>query len=82
MRHHDSDEIVNIGSGEDLTIKRLAEIVRETVGFTGDISYDNSKPDGTPKKLLDVSRLHSRGWGARIGLPEGIRRTYEWYLEQ
>ena len=82
MRNHDSEEIVNVGAGEDLTIRELAAIVREAVGFSGDISYDSMKPDGTPRKLLDVSRLHSRGWGARIGLPEGIRRTYEWYLEQ
>ncbi len=82
MQDYDSEEIVNIGVGEDLTIRELAEMVRDTVGFSGDIAYDSSKPDGTPQKLLDVSRLRSLGWRARIGLLDGIRRTYEWYLGQ
>ena len=80
MLHYDSDEIINVGTGEDLTITELAELIRSVVGYCGNITFDASKPDGTPRKLLDVSRLHSSGWQARIGLEEGLRRTYEWYL--
>jgi GDP-L-fucose synthase len=82
MLHYDSDEIINVGTGEDLTIAALAELIGKVVGYTGRISFDASKPDGTPRKLLDVSRLHAAGWRARITLEEGIRRTYEWYLSQ
>ncbi len=81
MRHYDSGEIINIGVGEDLTIRELAELVAEAVGFEGSISIDSARPDGTPRKLLDVSRIQSLGWRPRIGLPDGIRRTYESYLE-
>ncbi|MDT8271724.1 MAG: GDP-L-fucose synthase [Desulfomonilia bacterium] len=72
-------EFINIGSGKDLTISELAEVVKDVVGYTGAISWDYSKPDGTPQKLLDVSRMRALGWEAKIGLKEGIRRTYEWY---
>jgi len=69
--------LVNIGTGEDVTIRELAETVMAVVGFAGDIVYDSSKPDGTPRKLLDVGRLRALGWQARTGLREGIQRTYE-----
>jgi GDP-L-fucose synthase len=82
MLNYDSDEIINVGTGEDLTIAALAELIGKVVGYPGRITFDASKPDGTPRKLLDVSRLHAAGWRARITLEEGIRRTYEWYLAQ
>jgi GDP-L-fucose synthase len=73
---------VNLGTGEDLTIRELAETVQRVVGFTGSLQFDSSKPDGTPRKLQDVSRMHGLGWRHTVGLEEGIRRTYEWFLEQ
>lgn len=77
-----SDEIhVNMGTGKDLTIGELAEIVKEVVGYKGKIVNDLSKPDGTPRKLLDVSRLESTGWKYKTELKEGIEKVYEWYLE-
>ncbi len=82
MLHYDSDEIINVGTGEDLTIAELAALMGKVVGYQGRITFDTSKPDGTPRKLLDVSRLHATGWRGRITLEEGIRRTYEWYLAQ
>ena len=82
LREYDGEDIVNIGVGEDISIAELAEIVRRVVGFEGRIDYDTSKPDGTPRKLVDVSRIHGLGWKARIGLEEGIRDTYAWFLEQ
>ncbi len=82
MQHYDDEAIVNVGVGEDITIRELAETVAETVGFTGELNFDTSKPDGTPRKLLDVSRLFALGWRPQISLPEGLRQTYEWYLER
>jgi GDP-L-fucose synthase len=81
MKVYDEPEIVNIGTGEDLTIRELAELVRDAVGYTGRLTFDTSKPDGTPRKLLDVSRLRALGWSPKIGLHEGIAATYRWYLE-
>lgn len=81
MENYEGEEIVNVGVGEDLTIADLAETVREVVGFGGEILYDAAKPDGTPKKLLDVSRIRQMGWQARIALREGIAATYQWFLE-
>lgn len=75
----DIGEFVNIGVGEDITIQELAELIGEIVGYEGEIVYDTSKPDGTPQKLLDVSRLNKLGWGAKIGLRDGIMQAYEWY---
>jgi GDP-L-fucose synthase len=80
LENHDSPEIVNIGCGKDVTIRELAGIVCEVVGFRGDLVFDASKPDGTPRKLLDVGRLTGLGWRARIGLREGIRSAYDWFL--
>ncbi len=77
----DIGEFVNIGTGADLTIKELAGLVQGVVGYTGEIRWDASKPDGTPQKLLDVGRITSLGWKAKISLPEGIADTYKWYLE-
>ena len=79
MESYSSAEIVNVGTGEDLTILELAELIGEITGFGGELRLDSSKPDGTPRKLLDVSRLTELGWKARIGLREGLRQTYEWY---
>ncbi len=81
MEHYDGEEIINVGVGEDLTIRELAELIKEVVGYRGDIVFDTSKPDGTPRKLLDVSRLHQLGWRAKIPLREGLAQTYAWYLE-
>ena len=75
------DNLYNIGMGMDLTIKELAEMIQRIVGHTGDIIWDSSKPDGTPRKLMDVSKMTNAGWKAKIGLEEGIRDTYEWFLE-
>jgi GDP-L-fucose synthase len=82
MLHYDEAGIVNVGVGEDLSIGELAALIREVVGFEGEIVYDTEKPDGTPRKLLDVSRLHATGWKAKIGLREGIESTYRWFLEE
>jgi len=81
MNNYDDSGIVNIGTGIDLKIKELAEMVKETVGFTGKIVNDTSKPDGTPKKQLDVSKLHGLGWRHQIELKDGIKSTYEWFLK-
>lgn len=80
MQRYGSSEIVNIGCGHDVSIAGLAELVRGAVGYPGRITYDRSKPDGTPRKLLDVSRLTSLGWSPGIGLEQGIRDTYAWFL--
>jgi GDP-L-fucose synthase len=81
MLHHDSAQILNAGTGEDLTIAELAETIRSITAFAGKIVWDSSKPDGTPRKLLDVSRLASLGWKARIPLHAGLESAYKWYLE-
>lgn len=78
---HSSPGLINIGTGEEVSIRDLALLVRETVGFEGELVFDTGKPDGTPRKLSDVSRLHSLGWRHRIKLRDGLRATYEWYLE-
>jgi GDP-L-fucose synthase len=81
MQEYSDEEIVNIGVGKDLTIAGLAEIIRQVVGFSGSIVYDDSKPDGTPRKLVDVSRINGLGWHAKTGLEDGARSTYQWYLD-
>jgi GDP-L-fucose synthase len=82
MEHYDGDEILNVGTGKDIPIQDLAFLIRDVVGFKGDVRFDPSKPDGTPQKLLDVSRLGALGWKSRIPLREGIEETYQWYVEQ
>jgi GDP-L-fucose synthase len=81
MDRWDGSVIVNIGCGDDISIGALAELVRSAVGYEGRIVFDASKPDGTPRKLLDVTRLKSLGWAPTIPLEEGVRQTYAWYLE-
>jgi GDP-L-fucose synthase len=76
MGHYDEELFLNIGTGEDLTIKALAEMIKDIVGYTGELRWNTEKPDGTPRKLMDVSRLHSLGWKHRIGLREGITAVY------
>ena len=78
--NYDGEEHLNVGVGKDISIRELAELIAEIVGWEGDLEFDTSMPDGTPRKLLDVSKLKSLGWTASIGLREGIRDTYEWYL--
>ena len=80
MQNYNEPDIVNIGTGKDITIKELADLVRAIVGFDGEIIWDTTKPDGTPRKLLDVSKLNSLGWKSSLSLKEGIERTYKWYL--
>jgi GDP-L-fucose synthase len=82
MKTYSSDELVNIGSGQDITIAEFARVVSAVVGYTGTFSFDPSRPDGTPRKLLDVSRLAKLGWRARTSLEDGIRLTYEAYLNE
>jgi GDP-L-fucose synthase len=77
----DLNELINIGTGEDCTIQELAELIKKTIGYKGDIIFDPTKPDGTPRKLLDVSRLHKLQWKHKTSLEEGLRKTYEDFLE-
>lgn len=81
MERYDRSEIVNVGTGEDITISNLADIVKEIVNFEGEIVYDHTKPDGTPRKLLDVSKLTALGWKSKTSLREGIARTYNWFVK-
>jgi GDP-L-fucose synthase len=81
LEKYDSAEIINVGCGEDISIRELAELICEIVGFQGDLVWDATKPDGTPRKLLDVSKLHGLGWRHTIALREGIARTYKWFLQ-
>jgi GDP-L-fucose synthase len=80
--HNDHAPLINIGTGEDVTIRELAELVARELGFDGELRFDPTKPDGTPRKLLDISRMHALGWRARTGLAEGIRKTYAAAKEQ
>ena len=81
MEHYDSPEIINIGWGQDCTIRELAEMIAKTVGYTGKLKWDDSRPDGTPRKVLDNRKLSALGWEPKISLQEGLRLTYQWYLE-
>ncbi len=81
MEHQFEENLYNIGTGVDLTIKSLAELIQTTVGHQGEIIWDPSKPDGTPKKLMDVTKMKKQGWSAKIALEEGIQSTYQWFLE-
>ncbi|MCM2535830.1 GDP-L-fucose synthase [Neobacillus pocheonensis] len=79
--NYSGNEIVNIGVGEDLPIKDLAEKIKDVVGFTGEIQFDTTKPDGTPRKLVDVTKLNSLGWKATTSLEEGLKKAYQWFLD-
>ena len=80
LEKYDSPEIINIGCGEDVTIRELAELICDVVGFDGELVWDKTKPDGTPRKLLDVTRIRALGWQPKIPLRQGIAKTYEWFL--
>jgi Nucleoside-diphosphate-sugar epimerases len=82
MNSYNEKQFVNIGIGEDLSIKDLAELIKDVIGYTGKISFDTSKPDGTPRKLMDVSKLHALGWKHKINLREGIKLAYEDFLSK
>ena len=81
LRHYDGETPLNIGWGHDMTISEVAELIRTVVGFTGDIVYDPSKPDGTPRKLLDTTRINALGWRPRIAFADGLRDLYGWFQE-
>jgi len=82
MKKYDESEMINVGSGEDLSIRELALLVRNVMGFKGEVVFDELKPDGAPRKLLDIGKIRKLGWSPKISLEEGIRRTYDWYKEQ
>jgi GDP-L-fucose synthase len=82
MQNYDSPEIINVGTGEDLSIADLAQMIQRITGYQGQLVFDSTKPDGTPRKLLDVSRIQALGWKARIPLEQGIAATYRWYLSE
>jgi GDP-L-fucose synthase len=75
------DYLYNIGTGEDLTIQQLAETIQKITGHQGEIIWDSSKPDGTPRKLMDISKMHELGWKHQVQLEEGIQLTYDWFVE-
>ena len=81
LEHYDSPEIINIGCGEDISIRELAELICDVVGFEGELAWDTTKPDGTPRKLLDITKLRNLGWQPTISLREGIAQTYDWFLK-
>ncbi|MEY2480061.1 MAG: GDP-L-fucose synthase [Verrucomicrobiota bacterium] len=82
LEKYDSPEILNVGCGDDISIRELAEMICEVIGFRGNIVWDTSKPDGTPRKLLDVSKMRALGWRPAISLRDGIKRTYDWFLKE
>jgi GDP-L-fucose synthase len=82
MENYDDKEFLNVGTGEDVSIRELAELIQRVVGYEGTLVFDTSKPDGMPKKLLDVSKLNAAGWKHRIALEDGLTRTYRWYVAQ
>ena len=82
MENYDDSEIVNVGCGKDQTIKELAETIQEVVGYTGHLKFDSTRPDGTPQKILDISKINSLGWKPTISLREGLKQVYHWYTEQ
>ncbi|KAA8665325.1 GDP-L-fucose synthase [Clostridium sp. HV4-5-A1G] len=81
MKNYDGERHVNIGTGKEVTIKELAELIKKVVGFAGKLTFNTEKPDGTPRKLLDVSKLNSLGWKYNIELEDGIKSSYEWFVE-
>ena len=82
MENYVDSEIVNVGCGKDQTIKELAEMIQEVVGYTGHLKFDSTRPDGTPQKILDISKINSLGWKPTISLREGLKQVYQWYTEQ
>ena len=82
LYNYNGNELLNVGTGEDVTIKEAAEMVAKTVGYEGDIVWDHTKPDGTPRKVLDVSRIQATGWKSEVSLEEGLKRTVEWYKNE
>lgn len=80
MENTVSETLINVGTGEDLTIRELAETIKEVVGFEGGLVFDSSKPDGTPRKLLDVTKLHDLGWRHRYNLADGLQHAYDWFV--
>ena len=82
LESYDSPEIINVGCGEDVTIRELAELICEIVGFDGELVFDATKPDGTPRKVMNVAKIRGLGWAPRLTLREGIARTYDWYCRQ
>lgn len=82
MQNYNEPHLINVGTGEDLTIKDLALLIKDIIGFKGELVFDSSKPDGTPRKLMDVSKLHSKGWKHKVGLREGIELAYQDFLSK
>jgi len=82
MKNYSGNDFFNVGTGEDVTIRELAELIGEVVGYKGELKFDTSKPDGTPRKLLDVTRIHEAGWRHNIELKEGLEMTYEWFVQR
>ncbi len=81
LNNYSSSELINVGVGKDISIKELASLIKEIIGYEGKITYDKTKPDGTPQKVLDTSKINNLGWLAKTSLKEGIKKTYEWYLK-
>lgn len=81
MNNYEGKELIDVGTGKDLTIKELAQLIKEVVGYEGEIRFDTTKPDGVPRRLLDVTKLHNTGWRHKIELKEGLKLTYEWFKE-
>jgi GDP-L-fucose synthase len=81
LENYSDMEHVNLGTGEDVTIIELAETIKDVIGFDGALTFDASKPDGTPRKLLDVSKIRALGWQHKNSLKDGLAQTYQWYLE-
>jgi len=82
MQNYDEEGLVNIGTGEDISIKDLALLIKNIVGYQGEINFDTSKPDGTPRKLMDVTKLHSKGWKHKVELEDGIKLAYGDFLKK
>jgi GDP-L-fucose synthase len=80
MESYDDSEIINVGTGKDMTIKELVKLVSNIVGYTGEVQWDTSKPNGTPRKVLNIDKIKSLGWNPKIGIHDGLYKTYQWYL--
>tara|TARA_Y100000004_G_scaffold153207_1_gene176735 strand:- start:728 stop:988 length:261 start_codon:yes stop_codon:yes gene_type:complete len=81
MENYSDPEIINIGTGYDISIKELTEVIAEVVGYTGDIKWDTTKPNGTPRKVMNVDKLLGLGWKPKVDMVEGLTKTYEWFKE-